>query len=233
MKRAYVLLLAMLMLLTGCAGKRKINHVSVTDVCCPYEIKQNKEVVEITLRDDQQMGVLWHVDTVPEEICQVTQEDVDKEYTCRYRLTGQFEGTAQLTFTALQPDETACFCLDLVVNVDAKGKVSVFSYQHRERTDNSISADGLDYKWNIDLNGILNFSFINQEDEWSLIAEETDAFILTNTISTPVGCKFSAQATAAGQTTIVLTGENTKRKVHVVIQADEQGKMEVLSVQEQ
>jgi hypothetical protein len=66
-----------------------------------------------------------------------------------------------------------------------------------------------------------------------LIAEETDAFILTNTISTPVGCKFSAQATAAGQTTIVLTGENTQRKVHVVIQADEQGKMEVLSVQEQ
>jgi hypothetical protein len=52
-------------------------------------------------------------------------------------------------------------------------------------------------------------------------------------MSTPAGCKFSAQAKAAGQTTIVLTSENTQRRIHVVIQADDNGEIEVVSVQEQ
>ena len=148
-------------------------------------------------------------------------------------VTGKEEGAAQLTFTALQSDETVCFVLDLVVNVDSEGKVFVSSYQHQERKDNSVDADGLRYKWNVDTNGILNFSFINQEDRWSVSGDGADAFVLSNMMSTPSGCKFSAQAIAAGQTTIVLTSENSQRTIHVVIQADDQREMEVVSVQEQ
>lgn len=233
MKRAYVLLLALLLLLTGCAGKEKTNDVSVKDVCCPYEIIHKEDVVELILHDGKRSGVLWRVQTIPEDLCQVTQENVSKEYTCQYRLSGKDEGVAQLTFTALQPDETVCFVLTLIVNVDSEGKTAVFSYQHQERKENSVEADGLSYKWNVDTDGILNFSFINQEDNWSVRAEDSEAFVLSNMMSTPVGCKFSAQAVAAGQTTIVLVSENTQRSIHVVIQADDQRQMEVISVQEQ
>lgn len=233
MKRAYVLFLALLLLLTGCAGKEKTNNFSVKDVCCPYEINHKKDVVEITLCDGKQSGILWQVETVPESICQVTEDSADKEYTVRYSLSGKEEGVAQLTFTALQPDETVCFVLDLIVNVDSKGKAFVSSCQHHERKDHSVDTDGLNYKWNVDINGILNFSFIDQEDSWSVRGDGAEAFVLSNMLSTPSGCKFSAQTIAAGQTTIVLVGENTERTIHIVIQADEQGKMEVISVQEQ
>jgi hypothetical protein len=233
MKKAYVLLLALLLILTGCSGKEKTNNASVKDVCCPYEINHKKDGVDITLKDGEKKGILWRVDTIPEYVCDVSQVDIDKEYTCQYRITGKEEGAAQLTFTALQSDETVCFALDLVVNVDSEGKVFVSSYQHQERKDNSVDADGLNYKWNVDINGILNFSFINQEDHWSVSGDGADAFVLSNMMSTPSGCKFSAQAKAAGQTTIVLTGENSQRTIHVTIQADDQRTMEVISVQEQ
>ena len=233
MKRAYVLLLALMLILAGCVGKEKTNTVSVKDVCCPYEINHKKDGVDITLKDGEKRGILWRVDAIPEYVCDVSQVDIDKEYTCQYRITGKEEGAAQLTFTALQSDESACFVLSLVVNVDSEGKAFVSSYQHQERKDKSVDADGLRYKWNVDTNGILNFSFINQEDRWSVSGDGADAFVLSNTMSTPSGCKFSAQAIAAGQTTIVLTSENSQRTIHVVIQADDQREMEVVSVQEQ
>lgn len=233
MRRAYVFLLAWVLILTGCAGNVKIADVSVEDVCCPYEINHKKNGVEITLRDGEQSEILWRVETIPEEVCQVTKENIDKEYTCRYSLSGKEEGAAQLQFTALQPDETVCFVLTLVVNVDSEGKTFVSSCQHRERKSVSVDADGLNYKWNVDTNGVLNFSFINQEDNWSVHGDGSDAFVLSNMMSTPSGGKFSAQAIAAGQTTIVLVSENTQRTIHVVIQADDQKKIEVISVQEQ
>ena len=233
MKRAYALFLALLLILTGCAKKEKTNHVAVKDICCPYEIIHKNDAVEITLRDGEQSGILWRVETVPEDICQVTQENIDEEYTSRYLLSGKEEGAAQLTFTALQSDETVRFALTLVVNVDSEGKTVVSSHQHQERKDNSVDADGLNYKWNVDINGILNFSFINQEDNWSVRGDGADVFVLSNMMSTPAGCKFSAQAKGAGQTTIVMVSENTQRTIHVVIQADDNGKIEVISVQEQ
>ena len=142
MKKAYVLLLALLLILTGCSGKEKTNNASVKDVCCPYEINHKKDGVDITLKDGEKRGILWRVDAIPEYVCDVSQVDIDKEYTCQYRITGKEEGAAQLTFTALQSDETVCFALDLVVNVDSEGKVFVSSYQHQERKDNSVEADG-------------------------------------------------------------------------------------------
>lgn len=233
MKRAFVLLLALMLILTGCKSKEKMNNVSVKDVICPYEISHKKDGVDITLQDGQKRGISWRVETIPEDIFQVTEETIDKEYTSQYHLVGKVESAGQLTFTAVQSDETVCFVLDLIVNVDSEGKVFVSSYQHQERKDNSVDADGLKYKWNVDTNGILNFSFINQEDHWSVSGDGADAFVLSNMMSTPSGCKFSAQAKAAGQTTIVLTSENSQRTIHVTIQADDQGKMEVISVQEQ
>ena len=233
MKRTCALFLALLLILTGCADKEKINDVSVKDVCCPYEINHKKDGVDITLKDGEKRGILWRVDATPEYVCDVSQVDIDKEYTCQYRITGKEEGAAQLTFTALQTDETVCFVLTLVVDVDSEGKAVVSSYQHQERKDIFVDADGLNYKWNVDTNGILNFSFINQEDHWSVSGDGADAFVLSNMMSTPSGCKFSARAIAAGQTTIVLTSENSQRTIHVTIQADDQRKMEVTSVQEQ
>ena len=233
MKRICILLLTLLLILTGCKSKDKINNVSVKDVSCPYKISHKKDGVVITLQDGQKSGISWRVETIPEDICQVTQETINKEYAVRYRLSGKAEGAAQLTFTALQTDETDCFVLTLIVNVDSEGKAIVSSYQHYERKDNIVETDGLNYKWNVDTNGILNFSFINQEDNWSVSGDGADTFILSNMMSSPSGCKFSAQAKAAGQATIVLASENTQRTIHVVIQADDQGKMEVISVQEQ
>lgn len=233
MKRGYVFFLALLMILTGCARKETTNNVSVQDVCCPYEINYKNDVVEITLRDGRQSGISWRVETIPEDICQVTQENTHQEDTVCYRVSGTEEGVAQLTFTAVQTDETACFVLDLVVDIDSKGQVFVSSYQHHERKDNSVDADGLKYKWNVDTNGILNFSFIDREDNWSVRGDGAEAFVLSNMMSTPTGCKFSAQAIAAGQATIVLVSENSNRTIHVVIQADDQWEMEVISVQEQ
>ena len=233
MKRAFVLLLTMLLILSGCNGKEETDRVSVKDVCCPYEIDHKKSGVEITLHDAAQSGIVWRVETIPTDICYVTEDSINKEYTCRYCISGKKEGIAQVMFTALRTDETVCFVLDLLVNVDSTGKTTVSSYQHHERKDNFVEADGLNYRWNVDTEGILNFSFINQEDNWSVRGDGADAFVLSNLMSTPSGCKFSAQAIAAGQATIVLTGENTRRTIHVVIQADDKGNMEVASVREQ
>jgi hypothetical protein len=233
MKRAYVLFLVFLLILTGCANKGKINNVSVRNVRCPYEINHKKDAVEITLRDGEQSGILWVVETFPEDICQATQENINKKYTCRYLLEGKEEGVAQLTFTAQQPDETVCFVLDLFVEVDSEGKLVVSSYQHSERHDVSVEKDGLNYKWNLDTDGSLNFAFVDQEDNWSVSGNGGEVFTFSNMMSTPSGCKFSVQAKAAGQTTVILTGENTQRTVHVVVQADDNGKMDVISVQEQ
>jgi hypothetical protein len=232
MKKAYALLLALLLILTGCAGEEKHKTVSVEDVCCPYEINHENNGVTLTLQDGDKSGIQWRVENDPEGICRVTQEDAGREYTCRYRVSGIEEGAAQLTFTALKADDTVRFALTLVVNVDPDGRTVVTSYQHRQREEASVDANGLNYKWNVDIDGVLNFSFLNQEDRWSVGAEESDAIIMTNMMSTPAGCKFSAEARAVGQATVVLVGEMTQRTVQVVIQADDSGKMQVISVQE-
>lgn len=233
MKRAYVLLLALLLMLTGCAGKGKTNNVSVKDVCCPYEIHHKKGVVEITLQDGEKRGILWRTEVIPEDICQVTQEDTEKDYITRYRLSGKEEGAAQLTFSALQEDASVPFVLTLVVNVDSAGNAVVSSYRHQARADISVDAGGLQYKWSADKKGTLDFSFINQEDSWSVHGDGENGFLLSNKMSTPAGCKFSVQSNTPGQTTVVLMSENSQRTIHVVIQADDQGNLKVISVQEQ
>ena len=102
MKRAYVLLLALLLLLTGCTGKGQTNHVTVKDVCCPYEIDHTKGVAEITLQDGEKSGILWQVQVIPDDVCEVTQEDPKDEYTSRYLIVGKEAGAATLTFSALR-----------------------------------------------------------------------------------------------------------------------------------
>lgn len=233
MKRASVLFLVLLLVLTGCAGKGKTNLISVKDVCCPYEISHENNVVTVTLQDGQQSGVLWRVDVTSEYICQVTQESSKEAYTSRYRLSGKEEGVTMLTFSALQADESVCFELALIVDVDAQGKAVVTSYQHREREEASVEADGLRYKWSVDTDGTLNFSFINEEDNWVVQGDGGAVVELFNNMSTPVGGKFSARFKAAGQVTVSFVGRNTERVIHVVIQADENRNLKVISVQEQ
>ena len=233
MKRAYVLLLALLLLLTGCTGKGQTNHVTVRDVCCPYEIDHTKGVAEITLQDGEKSGILWQVQVIPDDVCEVTQEDPKDEYTSRYLIVGKEAGAAKLTFSALRVDDTVAFDLTLIVNVDSEGKAAVASYEHRERTDTAVEADGLNYKWNVDVDGILTFSFINSEDTWSVRGDGEEVCVVTDAMSTPIGCRFSAQAGNAGQTSVLLVGDTTQREILVTIQADDDGKLEVVSVQEQ
>lgn len=233
MKKMCALILALMLVLTGCAGKGRIKNISVKKVCCPYEIKHKKDAVEITLRDGEKSGVLWAVDMIPEDICQVTPENTDKAYTSRYRLTGIEEGAAKLTFTATKPDETVCFVLDLIVDVDSKGKTVVSSCEHHERKENVVDEDGLNYTWNVDTEGILNFSFLNEEAKWSVRGDGEDVLTLTSALSTASGCSFSAQAKTEGQTTIVLFSKDAQRTIYVVIEVDDDATMDVVSVQEQ
>ena len=225
--------LALLFILTACSGAKTFDHVSVQNVCCPYEINHIEDITEITLSNGDRYGMQWQVISQPEDICQVTLDNTDEGNSFRYRVSGNVEGVAQLSFTALEENGTACFVLTVIVNVDSEGKTTVSSYQHTERKDHSVEEGGLQYHWNTDINGTLNFSLKDQEDNWSVTGDGADVFVLSNMMSTPVGCKFSAQAKGAGQATIVLVSKNALRTVHVIIQADDEGNIEVLSVQEQ
>ena len=232
MKRAYVLLLALLLILAGCAGKKETNDISVKDVCCPYEIVHKNDGVEITLQDGEKRGVLWSAEVIPGDICRVTPEECKAENTCIYRVTGEEEGVAQLTFTAVQPDEAVAFVLTLEVRVDANGKAVVASCRHQQREENSEEVNGLKYKWNVDVDGILHFSFINSEDRWSVRNNSENICTLTEAMSTPSGCRFSARANTPGETTVVLVGEVTLREVSVVLRVDADGALSILSVGE-
>lgn len=233
MKRLYALMAVLLLVLTACGRKDQTQNVSVSDVCCPYEIVHEEDAIVITLRDTEQQGLKWQMEAIPQDVCRITQENTDDEYSCRYRVHGSVEGMAQLTVTALKSDETAAFTLTVMVNVGADGKPVLASYEHRQREDTVVEENGLNYQWNVDVDGKLNFSFINAEDSWSISGVEEDVCIFSDVLSTPSGCRFSAQANNPGQTTVVLLGENTQRTIHVVVQAEENGGLAVVSVQEQ
>jgi hypothetical protein len=233
MKRVCALVLAVLLVFTGCTGGIGTKNVSVKDVCCPYEIVHKKGTVQLTLKDGDEKGILWQVEAVPAELCTVTQDETEKEYTSRYSINGNEEGTAQLTFTAQQEDASVVFVLDLMVAVNAEGEVAVTSCSHRERTDVAVEADGLSYEWNVDVNGILHFAFIESEDNWSVKYDDESVCTLVDKMATSGGCQFSLQAISAGQTAIRLVGKDTQRQINVTVQVDDAGKMEVVSVQEQ
>lgn len=228
----YVLLLAMLLLLAGCGGKEKTKDISVKDTSCPYEINHRKDWVEITLRDDAKRGIRWNVETMHNGICEVREEKVGKNDTCQYRIDGVTEGVTVLTFTALQEDQTVVFSLDVMTNVDSEGKVTVSDYRHRERSGASSETDALDYRWDVDANDILTFSFFDSDDQWSVRGDGKDVCILSDMMSMPSGCQFSAQAISDGKISVLLTGKTTQRTINVTLQVDD-GVLEVISVQEQ
>ena len=228
MKKLYALIMIVVLLLSGCSASEAPEDISVKDVCCPYEITRKNNTLQITLQDGEKSNIDWNAETVPQEICTVSSEKKGK-----YRISGTQEGAAQVTFTALGEDETTEFVLTVVVHVDAQNKVTLTSYEHRQREDASVEADGLDYSCSVDVDGILTFSFINAEDRWSVRGGGDGVCTLTDKISTPSGCKFSARAASAGQGAIFLVGETTQRTILVTLQSDGNGKLEVISVQEQ
>lgn len=231
MKRAYIVLLALLLVLTGCGDKIRANNLSVDDVCCPYEIDHKSGGVEITLHSGEMSDILWQLEMVPEDVCEAVQEDSQQEGTVCYRIVGKEAGAAQLKFTAMQQN-TEVFILSVVIDADAAGKTVVSSAQHWEKAATAVESDGLQYKWSVDENGTLTFSFLNREDNWNISGDGEGVCTLSGMIDTPSGCRFSAQATAAGQTDVLLHGEKTQREISVTIQVDDNGKLEVLSVQE-
>lgn len=233
MKRVYILLLAMLLLLTGCGGKTKAKDITVKKISCPYEIDHKKKVVELTLRDGENNGIRWDIEVIPEDICEVTQVNSGKGNTAVYRIAGTEPGVAVLTFSALNEDEIVVFDLVLGIKVDSDKKVVVSTSEHRERKAMSVEDDGLTYNWNVDLNGILHFSFVNEEDDWFVLGDGEGVCTLSDTMATPSGCIFSAQAIKRGKTTVWLKGENTQRKILVALEVDNEGNVKVVSVQEQ
>ena len=233
MKRIYVLLLAMVLALTGCAGEKKAKDISVKDVLYPFHIEHKKDALEITFSDNTEKDTVWQTQVMVENICQVTRSDVKKAGSVRYDVTGIAEGEELVTFNVLEADETICFRLSVVVDVDSDGKVTVQSYQYGERNQAAVEENGFSYQWYVDLDGTLNFSFINDEDNWSVRGDGEGICILSDMMSTPAGCEFSAQANAEGQTSVLLEGRTTQRKICVVLQVDGDGKIEVVSVQEQ
>ena len=232
MKRMYVLLLAMVLLLAGCGGKTKTKDISAKDVSCPYEINHKKDTVEITLRDGAERGLLWNVEALPTDVCEVTQEKSGKDDVCKYRINGLAEGASHLTFTAQQEDQTIAFSLEVIASVDSEGKVTISDYRHKERSGGPSEEESLDYRWDVDENGILTFSFFNSDDRWSVRGDGKDVCVLSDLMSMPSGCQFSAQAQSDGKISVLLIGKNTKRTIHVTLQVED-GVLEVISVQEQ
>lgn len=227
MKKLYSLLIVMMLILSGCTEEALApKGISVQDAACPYEIVPENPELKITLRNGELNDISWIAEIVPQEICTVS-SGKDGEY----RIAGSQEGAAQVTFTA-KKDETIQFVLTVVVNVDAKKQVTLTTYEHRQREVISTEADGLHYNWNVDVDGILTFSFLNTEDNWSVHGDGEGICTLLSKMSTPSGCKFTAQAAEAGQTVISLVGETTQRTLDVTICCDESGALEVLSVQE-
>ena len=232
MKRMYVLLLAMVLLLAGCGGKTKTKDISAKDVCCPYEIEHKKDAVEITLRDGAKRGILWNVEALPTEVCEVTQEKSGKDDVCKYRISGLAEGATHLTFTAQQEDQTVVFSLEVIASVDSEGKVTISDYRHKERSGVRSEEESLDYRWDVDENGILTFSFFDDNDQWRVRGDGNGVCALSNMLSTSSGCQFSAQAISDGEINVVLTGKTTQRTIYVTLQVED-GVLEVISVQEQ
>ena len=232
MKRMYVLLLAMVLLLAGCGGKTKTKDISDKDVSCPYEIDHKKDWVEITLRDGAERGILWNVETMPADVCEVTQEKSGKDDVCKYRISGLAEGATHLTFTAQQEEQTVVFSLEVIASVDSDGKVTISDYRHKERSGVRSEEESLDYRWDVDENGILTFCCFNSDDHWSMRGDGKDICLLSDMMSTPSGCQFSAQAISDGEINVVLTGKTTQRTIYVTLQVED-GVLEVISVQEQ
>ena len=233
MKKVFILLLAVLLIFTGCAGRVKANDVSVKDISYPYEVRHAKDAVEITLRDAANSGINWKMEAIPKDVCQVTREAAEEAGACRFRVVGDVEGAAQLTFSAVRDDATVIFTLTVVINVDAEGRAVATSCKHWEREGASVKADGLEYTWSVDETGLLSFSFSNLDDFWRVEGDGENVCTLITKMATPSGCMFTAQPKDAGQTTIKLVGAESQREVHVVVQADENGKLTIVSVQEQ
>ena len=232
MKRMFVLLLAMLLLLAGCGGKTKTKDISDKDVSCPYEIDHKKDWVEITLRDGAERGILWNVEALPADVCEVTQEKSGKDDVCKYRISGLAEGATHLTFTAQQEEQTVVFSLEVIASVDSEGKVTISDYRHKERSGVRSEEESLDYRWDVDENGILTFSFFDDNDQWRVRGDGNGVCALSNMLSTSSGCQFSAQAISDGEINVVLTGKTTQRTIYVTLQVED-GVLEVISVQEQ
>ena len=222
MKKLCFLLLAIVLIFAGCSEDANSDGIRVKDVCCPYEISEKDDALEVTLENGSD-AVTWLVQTVPQDVCTVIEKDG------KYRIAANAEGAAQVTFTAMQEDESVKFVLTLVVETDGK-KVILKTHEHRERNDVSVEAEEFTYNWNVDVEGILTFSFINSDDSWSVRDDES---ILLEKMSTPSGCRFSVQSLAQGQSVITLVGESTNRTVYVTIEADGSGNLAVISVQEQ
>lgn len=233
MKKVFILMLAILLIFTGCAGGVKTNDVSVKDVSYPYDVLHAEDAVEITLWDAADSGINWKMEAIPKDVCQVTREAAEEAGACRFRVVGDVEGAAQLTFSAVRDDATVIFTLTVVINVDAEGRTVATSCKHWEREGASVEADGLAYTWSVDENGLLSFSFSNPDDFWRVEGDGENVCTLITQMATPSGCMFKAQAKAAGQTTITLVGNESQRTVHVIIQVDENGDLTIVSVQEQ
>ena len=233
MKRIVVLLLAMLLILTGCAGRAKADDVSVQDIRYPYEVRHVNGAVEITWSDADNSASSWTMNVVPDDVCQVVQDDSASAGTYRYRVLGVLEGAAQLTFIAAQDDGTEIFILTVVINVDSKGRAAATSCRHWQREGASVEANGLAYTWTVDENGLLTFDFTNSDDFWKLEGDGEGICTLVTKMATPSGYHFTAWAKAAGETAILLVGENSQRTIRVIIRVDESGNLAIASVQEQ
>lgn len=233
MKKVYILLLAMLLILTGCAETKRMKDIRVTDAMCPYTVQYKKGVLEVALQNKSGSPLQWQVKAMPDDVCQVAEVPQTKEDTLRYTITGKVPGAAQVTFTALREDGTAAFELDMIVEVDSKQKATVQDCKHQESQYVAEESNGLSYAWNVDVDGILSFSFTNADDFWAISNTKSAVYKFTSRLSSPSGCSFSLRALAAGQDTIVLTGETTQRTIHVVVQVDDAGNLTVVSVQEQ
>lgn len=221
--------MALLLLLTGCKGKKNPD-ITVSEALCPYALVHEGDELCVRLQSGELTQAVWTAPGEEQALCAVTQEKTKDAADSQYRVSGREEGLTQLQFAAAREDapEEICFLLTVTVNVDDQGKVLVQTATHQEAR---TYTQGEDLAWNIDLQGVLTFRLLDKEQTWRLLGDGGEVCRITELMGMPTGWSFQAEPLSPGAAEAVLENSTTGRRITVQLQVDDNRKLSVTEVQ--
>lgn len=230
MKKTILFCLAVMLLLTGC-NKEKNKDLAVEDALCPYEITHKKESVQIQLQLQQLPDAQWQATAAPDDICAVAQEMSKDGEETTVEITGTEEGLSVVSVQAAELTGEVRFTLDVTVQVDAEGIVTVVDATHREVQKTEVASETLPYRWEVDMDGVLTLSFPGYSSDLNLNTQNTEICEISGVFYGPGGCSLDATPLQPGTATVVLEDEQTQQTITVTLSVDEQLQIAVVSVE--